>query len=458
MDNRMTEVETLMWHIERDPWLDPSGGSLMVFDQPLDFARLRRAMAHAVAELPRFRQKVVSSTPLAPPHWEVDHEFDLDWHVRRIGAPGDGSLRALLDWLGLFLQDPYDRDRPLWQWVAIDNLPGGKGALAIRLHHVVVDGQGAVRLGATYTSPERDAPEPPEVDLPGLIASEIQHAGGGVGQIRTVASDLLRRPAEATRAVVNALTHPPQLAAGRREAGDLARSMAEQMRSTGSPLWQHRSRARRMEALSVPFKAAHDAAKAWNGTVNDFFVTGATEAGVRYHRELGVSVESFRASFVVSTRHDEETHGNKITPLMLDVPAGELSLRARFDAVRDMLHALRDTVHGDGAMKMVAPVANLLPVSWLTGILRDQAGHLDFATSNVAGNPGDTYVAGAKALHTYVFGPTAATAFNLTVYSAAGNLDIGLHVDPAAVNDSELLRSCLESSYADLIKAARRKR
>ena len=69
--------------------------------------------------------------------------LDLDWHVRHIGAPGEGTLRDLLDWTAPWLQDPYDRTRPLWQYVAIDKLADGRGALAMKLHHVVTIGPDA---------------------------------------------------------------------------------------------------------------------------------------------------------------------------------------------------------------------------------------------------------------------------------------------------------------------------
>ena len=70
-------------------WLDPSGGSLALYDRPLDVEWFRRCMRRAVAEVPRLRQRVEPGlAPLSTPRWVHDHEFDLDWHVRHIGAPG----------------------------------------------------------------------------------------------------------------------------------------------------------------------------------------------------------------------------------------------------------------------------------------------------------------------------------------------------------------------------------
>ena len=48
----------------------------------------------------------------------------------------------------------------------------------------------------------------------------------------------------------------------------------------------------------------------------------------------------------------------------------------------------------------------------------------------------------------------AGTAFNLTTLSCSGSLDMGLHVDAAAVGDPELLRACIASSLEELLALA----
>ena len=50
-------------------------------------------------------------------------------------------------------------------------------------------------------------------------------------------------------------------------------------------------------------------------------------------------------------------------------------------------------------------------------------------------------------------GPTAGTAFNATVMSYMNRFDVGLNIDTAAIDDPELLRTCIEESFAELLKA-----
>ena len=104
-------------------------------------------------------------------------------------------------------------------------------------------------------------------------------------------------------------------------------------------------------------------------------------------------------------------------------------------------------------MATLAVVANLLPSSLVSNVTRSQAAHIDIATSNLPGYLGESYVAGAKTQHCYAFGPVAGTACNTTLYTTAGSIDIGLHIDPAAIEDPGLFRDCVEAAFVDLLAA-----
>jgi hypothetical protein len=93
-------------------------------------------------------------------------------------------------------------------------------------------------------------------------------------------------------------------------------------------------------------------------------------------------------------------------------------------------------------------LANLLPTSVVTRIARDQAAHIDFATSNVRASPVETWVGGARIIANYPLGPVAGTAFNATLMSYAERLDIGLHIDPEAVTDPAGLRDDIAAGFA----------
>ncbi len=454
VDRGMSGTETMMWRIERDPWLAPSGGSLTLFDRPLDPAWFRRSLAGAASTIDRLRQHVVAGpATVGSPRWAFDPDFELDWHLRHIGAPGDGSLGDLIGWITQFLQDPYDHTRPLWQYVVVDGLADGRGAVVAKLHHAMADGFSAVRLAESYTTVERGAAPPGDVDLDAVLRSDAEHREPLDAPATELVAKALRMPVDFGRRFLDALAHPTRLGQAATEATHLAHTATDQLQLAGSELWRRRSRRRGLLALSVPFEPAHRAANALGGTINDFFLTGAAEAGHRYHAALGADPHRFHITFVVSTRADADA-ANAFSPVPVEVPAGALPLNERFALIHQRLQERRAEVHGGGPMATVAAVANLLPTWMVTGLIRNQAGHIDFATSNLPGFLGDTWVAGARTLHTYAWGPVAGTAFNITQVSTAGHLDIGVQLDPAAVAEPQLLQSCLEDSYRDLLASA----
>ena len=163
----MSDAESLMWRLEKDPYLSSTVANLTVLDTAPDMERLAQRMIHATRVVPRLRQRVKPALGLQPPVWVDDHDFDLSYHLRRLALAPPGDERQLYDLATLLTADPFDRTRPLWQMVIIEGITGGRAALLMRFHHTLMDGEGGVRLSLQFLDFERDAPEkplPPEVD------------------------------------------------------------------------------------------------------------------------------------------------------------------------------------------------------------------------------------------------------------------------------------------------------
>jgi hypothetical protein len=78
---------------------------------------------------------------------------------------------------------------------------------------------------------------------------------------------------------------------------------------------------------------------------------------------------------------------------------------------------------------------------------------MDFATSNLRAAPFPMFISGAELLENVTMGPVAGTAFNLTAISYNGSLDMGVFIDPAAVENPDALSRCLEQAYRHLLEA-----
>jgi hypothetical protein len=102
----------------------------------------------------------------------------------------------------------------------------------------------------------------------------------------------------------------------------------------------------------------------------------------------------------------------------------------------------------------VAAWSGPVPTPVLLALARRMAGTVDFVTSNIRTPPFACYIAGARIDENYPIGPLPCVPFNLTVLSYNGSLDMGLHVDPAAVTEPTLLRECLEEAFRELLAIA----
>jgi len=224
-----------------------------------------------------------------------------------------------------------------------------------------------------------------------------------------------------------------------------------------SPLWTARSLRRQVEVLQVPFAATKEVAKALGGTINTAFVTAAADAAGRYHAKLGAPVEELRASMAVSTR-TAESGTNAFGVVRIVVPTGEMPVADRFRAIHQASEAARSGGGGGGSMDSVATIVGTLPTSLITRLGRQATQSIDFATSNVRGAPAPVYIAGSQMLANYPIGPLVGVAYNLTMLSYSGSLDIGVNIDTAAVTEPELLRESLEKAFADLTAAKLRRR
>lgn len=445
--SRMSDAEGLMWRLEKDPYLSSTYANITIFDRPLDFDRFRRRMARAVQAVPRLRERVQPSpVNLTPPSWVEDTRFDLDRHVRHMALPGPGQMRQLYDLASLIALDPFDRTRPQWEFVVVDGLAKGKGALVQKLHHTVADGEGGVRLSLQFLDLERDAPEPKPLAPEDVVASPTVSAARPLSDLM---AGTLRLPLGLLHQARDLLSDPARIPSAGKALADTARAMATQLSDVDkarSPLWPMRSLGRRLEVLRVPLDATKDAATRYGGTLNTAFLTAAATAAGTYHRHHGSPVEELRASMAVSTR-TASSGSNAFSLARLLVPTGDMPIAERFASINERATSARAT-SATASLEVLAGVAATLPTSIVTRLARQQAQTVDFATSNVRGAPVTCFIAGAKVEQNYPIGPLVGVAFNLTLLSYRNSLDIGLNVDTAAVDDPKLLRTMMLDAFA----------
>ncbi|MGH8975415.1 MAG: wax ester/triacylglycerol synthase domain-containing protein, partial [Acidimicrobiia bacterium] len=143
----MNDAEAIMWAVESDPFLRSDFLNLILLEGSPDLRRLRAGIERVIAVYPPLRQRVARPPlGLAPPTWADDHDFDLDYHIRRLAVPPPGTHRQLLDLAAVVAAPPLDRSRPLWELTVVEGLEDGGAAVLQRVHHSLTDGMGGMKL------------------------------------------------------------------------------------------------------------------------------------------------------------------------------------------------------------------------------------------------------------------------------------------------------------------------
>ncbi len=455
-DRTMSDAEGLMWRLEKDPYLSSTFANVTILDRKPNFDLLRRRMDRTAMRIPRLRQRVQTSPGnVSAPVWVDDPDFDLDHHLRRIALPRPGTDRQLLDLATLITADPFDRTRPLWQFVIVEGLKGGRAALIEMLHHTITDGEGGVQLSLEFLDFERDAPALPIPTLEDELDGTCPTDGSSGDSMRDLLAGSLRIPFGIVKQVRDLLADPAQIPDATTAAADTLRAILNELGDTEkarSPLWTGRSLRRHLEVATAPLDETRASARKLGGTLNTAFLTVAAEAASCYHAKLGEPVESLRASMAISTR-TENSGPNAFSLVRMLVPTGDIPIDERFKAIQESAQAaVGQSKHTN--LDALAAFASTLPTSIVTRVVRQQAQTIDFATSNVRGAPVPMFAAGAKLLHNYPVGPLSGVAFNLTLLSYLGNLDMGLNCDAAAVTEPALMKGCLDRAITDFLALA----
>lgn len=453
MAAHMSDAEALMWTLEKDPVLRSAFLQITLLDRPPDLDRLRRRMARATNAIPRLRERVVSPPArLGPPRWATDPAFDLTYHVRHLGLPPPGTLRQLLDLAAAFYATPFDRARPLWEMAVVEGLEGGRAALLVKMHHTITDGVGGVRLSMEFLDLAPDAPEPPP-----LPEASPAPSPQGLSLLVAAAGHAARRQVGIGRRLLAGglalAARPDRLPRLGIEAAETVRSVLRQaavVEPARSPLWRGRTTGHhRFESVSVGLDDVRRAAKALGGTVNDLFVTAVARGAGAYHAACGAPVAELRMAMAVSRRDDRSAGGNAFSPSRVVVPTGG-DVGRQFAAVRDRLGRVKRE-RALGLVEGVAGALNMLPVSLLVRLARQQAGTVDFATSNLRAAPFNLYIGDAEVLANYPMGPTAGVAFNATAMSYCDRFDVGINADAGAVADPAGLASHIAAAFEEIL-------
>ena len=445
--------DAFAWQMETDAALRSTVVSIIMLDRPPDWEVLVDRFERIVRAVPMFGQRVVATLPPAPPRWEADPDFDLDYHLRRVTAPAPGTFATVLEMARRAEMAEFDRARPLWETTLVDGLDDGAAALVCKLHHSLSDGIGAVQVAMILFDLSPDSqdrgplPEKAEPEARGrldLLRYPARYDAGLVGKatslaVRTAPTALLRairRPVASTRATV--------------EMAASVYRMVRPINHCGSPIMTERRLIRHLGTHEVPLPALKQAGRLAGGTLNDAFMAGIAAGLRRYHSHHGVTVGDLHVTMPLSIRGDEDpVGGNRLTLMRFDLPVGIVDPAERIARIHESVAAVRAEPSLPYTQAM-AGALNLLPRWYLASVLR----HVDFLASDVPGIPVPVYLGEARVTMQYPFGPTIGAGVNVTLMTYVDTCAMGINVDVGAIPDYDVFHACLVAGFEEVLELA----
>ncbi len=413
-----------------------------------------------------FRKRPVRSGGIGPWSWEIDDQFDIEYHVRHTALPEPGRIRELLTVVSRLHGSLLDRNRPLWEAHLIEGLADGRFAMYTKVHHALVDGVTAMRLliESMSTDPtetdmpmpwERRARDEREVGEPAPRPRPTSSTGNDTWT--SLVTDGLRSLTQAVGGLAGAAEH----------VGPLLRSFRDQV--AAQPLQAPRSvlnvpvtGARRFAADSWPIERIRAVGAPHGATVNDMVLAMSAGALRAYLLELDALPDEPLVAMVpvsLKARGAGDDAGNAVGAILCSLGTHLADPVARLHHIQASMRSAKSRLEGLTPNQIlllsalsVAPAAlGMSPLGRipLTEPLLRPA--FNVVISNVPGPREPLYWNGARLVGQYPVSTIIdGQAINITTTSYAGSLDFGIIGCRRAAPRLQRLLPALEDEVAAL--------
>jgi WS/DGAT/MGAT family acyltransferase len=439
-----------------DPSTAPKGE--VTFENVIDAFRRRLPL------VPTFRRKLVR-VPLGldQAYWLEDADFDLEYHLRELALPRPGNWKQFCTQVARLHSRPLDLTRPPWECTmiegldAIDGIPAGSFALALKIHHAAIDGVAGVDMLNVLNDPAADTP-PPEVEdtwrSEAVPSSAELLARAGV--------HVLTRPVHAARFAVTSAVPMARDALQRRRQD-------EPDPIEGLPHTRFNERVsphRAFGAMRFPFEELRATRRPVPGaTVNDAALTFIGAGMSRYLTEKGEAPDlPLVAVCPISIRPADSSgtlEGNQLSMMRTSLCTDIADPVARMAAIAKSTAATKAQQKGVGA-EVLQEMSQALPGA-LMGLAMKAAARLprtptvaNTMITNVPGPLEPYYCSGAQVLFGTGMGPvTDGLGLMHAVTTYGGLFECAVTSCREMIPDTEFYVQCLTDALDDLKKATR---
>jgi WS/DGAT/MGAT family acyltransferase len=425
-----------------------------------EFSKIKEFIASRLHLVPPFRRRVVEVPfRLNHPIWVEDPDFDLDYHIRRIGAPSPGGHRELAELAAQIASTPLDRSRPLWELYVVEGLADGNIGVVTKMHHCAVDGVSGAELMVNLfdMEPGGRVLDPPEPRTAEPIPSDVELVRHALqSRVRRTVGivPLLGRTARTVTTLVSRHRDPHAIVG------------AVPLTAPPTPWNGAVTPHRRMAFTRVKLDDVKTVKNAVGATVNDVILALMGGTLRRYLEKHDCLPDSpLIAVCPVSVRGEHETGqmNNKVSAMFTSLATDVDDPLERIRRISQVTKGAKEDHNALGAdllqnwAEHAAPTTFALAARLYSSLnISDRHRPIhNVVISNVPGPPFPLYYAGAKLEYTLPMGPVMEGAgLNITVLSYMDNVDIGFMACRELVPDVWSLVDYVDDAMQELLDAA----
>jgi WS/DGAT/MGAT family acyltransferase len=451
----MSNVDTAWLRMERPTNLMHITG-VMMLGGPLDVGRFKRLVAQKFLAFRRFRQKAVDTGSAT--FWEIDPDFDLDWHVRLTALPGKAGKRELQTLVGQLASSPLDHSKPLWQFHVVEKYGAGS-ALISRIHHCYADGIALVQVLLSLTETRLSEEKTAELakvwlkeDRGNVFERLLEPARAGLEH----AWHLGAKVVEKSRELLNDRETLAKLAF---EGSEITRELAHALTLGEDPITPFKGPLGVSKRVSwaepLALRDVKTLGRALGCTVNDLLLACASGALRGYLIDRGYDPDgrTIRATVPVNLRPLEHAKklGNHFGLVFLDLPIGEANPLRRLELVAAHMKELRRSRQAIAAFGLLAALG-MAPVAVQRTALDLFSRKATTVATNVPGPPMPLYFAGAPVDDLMFWVPQTGTiGMGLSILSYNGAVRFGVIVDAKLVPDPDAIVERFSAEFEKLV-------
>ena len=457
-------------------------GGAMILDPtdspyPIDGKILADHLAARMEKIPLMRQKLVQDKlKLGDMRLVDDPNFDVKNHITRTSLKAPGGYKELTECLGEFSAQHLDLTRPLWHYEIIEGLENGRFAIALHIHHSIIDGIGAQQaLGSIWST------KPIKPEKPSGKAWQVEEEPTSFELIRGALAEnaerlyvkmpafLMKSGAPLLKATFKTLTNTLRQDT---EVIDEDSVTVPKVQKTSINVAQL-SPKRAVSYIELPLKDIKDIRSHFNCTINDLSLLLNSYALEHYFKETGEELDfDLVAGMPINTRQEgDESVGNVLSVSRLSLHNQISDLEKRLAAIQQDTTKIKrasgpkaketsSAIDGKAIAGMVSPIVlDTLIYSIVKLNLLDKASAANVGITNVPGSPVPVYFSGAKQTGTVPMAPVGDTmGLTVTISSTSDLLVIGYHGCGQAIKDKELFPQGVQIAFDKLKSMSKPKR